>query len=148
MSSFNEINIDELVSSKAKIILRCPFSKCNARIIGFSDKLYQNLIVVENAPQMMGISKESEVHTGRFYTIDDVWDFDNMAVSRATDTLSEPTIKENGEEVKFKIERILICSECDRGPLGFAGYKGDAPSDVKNLLYFLSGESVLYDVKA
>lgn len=75
-----------------------------------------------------------------FFKIDDVWDFDNIAVSKPTADLAKPTVADSS----FSILRLLICSECDRGPLGFAGHlNGD--SDVGKLVYFLSCESVLYD---
>lgn len=116
-------------------IVRCPFDSCNTRIIGLSPKLTSTMIRLANAPAMAGDGKS-------FLEINDVWDFDNVGVSRVA-----PELKESEAVGQLsKVERLLVCGECDKGPIGFAGYVNAEDSDVKNLRYYLSCESVKYDV--
>lgn len=119
-------------------IVRCPFSPCNARIIS-SENLPQ--VSVQNSPQLVNIQKDQQHDT--FYMIDDVWQFDNIGVLRPAEDLSQPTIEGSTD---IKIERLLICSECDKGPLGFAGFQGNE-TDIKKLKYYLSCRSVLYQLQ-
>lgn len=79
-----------------------------------------------------------------FFQVADVWDFDNIGVSKAVPELH----KSEAVGDLAKVERLLICSECDRGPLGFAGYVNAEDTDHKNLTYYLSRETVKYDVGA
>lgn len=110
--------------------------------------MHNSVATVTNAPQMMAVSKDSSEDLTGFYQINDMWDFDNMGVSRASEDLPQPLISVgDNEPVNFGIERLLVCSECERGPLGFAGYIGDVEKDPKNLRFYLSKGSVLYDVK-
>lgn len=114
-------------------ILRCPFEGCNARLIRLQPSLKSTKIVIPGAPKMTQESVD-------FFQIADVWDFDNIGVSK-------PAELESASDVPLaKVERLLICGECDQGPLGFAGFISADESDVKKLSYFLSCESVLYDV--
>ncbi|CAK7913103.1 hypothetical protein CAAN1_20S02652 [[Candida] anglica] len=125
-------------------LIRCPFKGCNARVI--PTKSLQT-VKVANSPQMTSLN-EKDTHT-EFYQVNDVWDFDNIGVSRPSDELEQPTITTaSGDELEIAVQRLLICSECDRGPLGFAGISsGDDEKDHKNLKYFLSCTSVLYEQK-
>lgn len=116
-------------------IVRCPFESCNTRIIGLSPKLTSTLIQLENAPSMAAEGKS-------FLAINDVWEFDNVGVSRIASDLKE---SESVGQLS-KVERLLVCGECDKGPIGFAGYVNAEDSDVKNLRYYLSCETVKYDV--
>lgn len=77
-----------------------------------------------------------------YLQIKDVWDFDNIGVSKVVKEL------EKSEAVGdlAKLERLLICSECDQGPIGFAGYVNAEESDHKQLIYYLSCENVKYDL--
>lgn len=114
-------------------ILRCPFEGCNARLIRLQPALKSSQIVVPGAPKMTQESTD-------FFQIADVWDFDNIGVSKPAELESALSVP------LAKVERLLICGECDQGPLGFAGFVSAEESDVKKLSYFLSCESVLYDV--
>ena len=98
--------------------------------------------------QIPSVDEPRTESTSDFYKVDDVWDFDNIGVSRAVENLSSPIelALDPGEPVTLNIERLLICSECDKGPLGFAGISEKDAADVKNLKYFLSCNSVVYDV--
>lgn len=136
---------DFKAGKKASAIIRCPFGTCNTRIIPLSEKLISNELHIQNSPDMVQLSDNSNP-TSLFYKINDVWDFDNIGVSRPSDDIKQPIIRENDKTLNIKIERLLICSECDKGPIGFAGLE-EGLTEVKNLKYFLSCNSVLYDVE-
>lgn len=117
-------------------IIRCPFDRCNARIIKLLPLLASTKLQIGNAPKM---ASESSF----FFQVPDVWDFDNIGVSKAV-----PELKNEEEVGKLaKVERLLICSECDKGPIGFAGYVDSDDTNHKNLHYYLSCESVVYDIQ-
>lgn len=144
LKEYQEIFTEDL-PPEGKFLIRCPFKSCNTRIIPLSNKLTQQKCDISNAPLMLNISeKDSESVLGKYFKIDDVWDFDNIGVSRPSNSVQDPIIKENGEELNIKIERLLVCSECDKGPLGIAGFEGEE-TDVQKLKYFLSCNSVLYE---
>lgn len=143
---YNSIILD----CSKQIILRCPFQACNVRIIPCSEKLLASKIQLEQTPTMMMPSGETKHEEEYFFRIDDVWDFDNIGVSRPASDLAMPIlIPGTGEDdkIQLEIERLLICSECDKGPLGFAGIHSGEELDHKNLKYFLSCASVLYEEK-
>ncbi|GEQ67456.1 hypothetical protein JCM33374_g1121 [Metschnikowia sp. JCM 33374] len=129
-------SLHELGPELPEAILRCPFPECHARIIRLDAKLASTQVKLDNAPQM---TADSEL----FFTIADVWDFDNIGVSRPAPDLEKKTVAPLA-----RIERLLICSECDKGPLGFAGFVSEDETDVKKLAYYLSCESVKFDIPA
>ncbi|KAI5968253.1 hypothetical protein CANMA_002469 [Candida margitis] len=155
--SKNEIAPELLTSSTSSIILRCPFPSCHARIIAYSATATPS-VDIDHAPLCASIesyhSQKSDPKlsssTTAFYSIGDVWDFDNIGVSKPSEVLPDPiVVGANGHEdesEKVDVERLLICSECDRGPLGFAGIAIGEDKTHLNLKYFLSQNSVLYDV--
>ena len=158
LKSRDEIDLEQVLSSKTPIILRCSFANCQARIISCSSATPS--ADIDNAPSCVVIEsyysnpsdpKPSSLST-KFYCINDVWDFDNIGVSKPSEILPEPIIvgtqSHEGEQEKIDVERLLICSECDRGPLGFAGIVVGDERDHRNLRYFLSQDSVLYDVES
>lgn len=123
-----------LESQHTDAVLRCPFPQCLARIIKLSPDLCASLATIEDAPPMAKTST-------KFYQINDVWDFDNIGVSKPTQDFSA-----HGKGPLARLERLLVCSECDQGPLGFAGFLHEDDTDVKNLTYFLLSETVAYDL--
>lgn len=134
-----------LESGKASIV--CPFPRCNTKIISFTQALYDSRLRVDNAPPMLAIDqKELQQEdalsgTGNlFYRVNDVWDFDNIGVSRPS---QDPTLPLVDNET-LVVERLLICSECDRGPIGFAGVAESQENNHHNLKYFISCNSLLY----
>lgn len=103
-------------------IIRCPHTKCHARIIKPAGK---HVIVEQLATGLVFITPEESVESDdKFIQIGDVWDFDNIGVS-----------KEFQDEKLTGVDRVLICSECDRGPIGF----------VRDNVYYLSLKSVVYE---
>lgn len=125
----------DLKSNPSPGIIKCPFDSCNTRIIGLTPKLHSTIIHLGNAPSMAAEGKS-------FFEVADVWDFDNIGVSRVAEELK------SSEAVGqlSKVERLLVCGECDRGPIGFAGFVDAEESDVKNLRYFLLCDTVKYDI--
>lgn len=125
------------VSAHSQGVIRCPFDGCHVRIMPLTEKLLATQVALSNAPAMVCRSKE-------FFRVDDVWDFDNIGVSKPAAEL------EVSEEVGplAKLERLLVCSECDKGPLGFAGYTSPDEQDVKQLSYYLLCDSVKYHLGA
>lgn len=100
--------------------LRCPHAQCNARII---TRASQGTVSISTDIQFM--TRKDVVATDQFLMVNDVWDFDNVGVSRPTEDFTAQG---------YVVERLIVCSECDRGPLGFAFYEGE-DKDVKLLKY-------------
>ncbi|KAK6460190.1 Mss4-like protein [Scheffersomyces coipomensis] len=163
MVTYLHDNLPESVSASLStpapnsIILRCPFQKCNTRLLKLSSSYPQVSLNSDSSTsniKMINLKSLDEdpndtSQTSSFYQVNDVWDFDNIGVSRPSQELQQELLHVNhSKDDQFKIERILICSECDKGPLGLAGFnENDSNKDVKNLTYFLSCKSVLHDVK-
>lgn len=125
----------DLATADTSAIIRCPFDGCNARIIKLKPELAATKTTIANAPKM---AKDSVF----FLRIKDVWDFDNIGVSKAVLELVESQAVGD----LAKLERLLICSECDQGPIGFAGFVNADDTDHKQLSYYLSCENVKYDI--
>lgn len=115
----------------ALAIIRCPFDGCNTRIIKLSPALAATETEIANAPQMAKPLL-------RFFKVNDVWDFDNIGVSR-------PAAVGDAVDDLVKVERLLICGECDKGPLGFAGFVDASDSHHLKLHYYLACDSVSYE---
>ena len=118
--------------------VRCPFGGCNAKIISLAS-VAPGEMHVRNAPDMVQLNKEGN-DNNLFYKIDDVWMFDNIGVSRPSMALREASTGNGEESLSIKVERLLTCSECDRGPIGFAGFE----ANNSKIVYFLSCGGVLY----
>lgn len=150
-------------NSYKEFILRCPFEKCGCRIIAFkySDGvLDRNTVQVSETPECVHINKETleiskdEDGNGKktFFKVPDAWNFDNIGVSRPTE-IKQPVIH-GTNDLKVDIQRYLVCADCERGPIGFAGNVGNVGESedervqqASNLMYFLSAESVRFDRK-
>ncbi|CAI5755875.1 unnamed protein product [Candida verbasci] len=137
ITTYNEIDLKH-----DSIKLKCPFENCNTTLIKYSQDL--QLINVKNSPNLIKATAEKPIMNEspiQFYKIDDVWAFDNIGVSKPTEIKTAPEF----ENEIIQVERILICSECDKGPLGFAGIPLNKDNDHNNLIYYLNVESVLYE---
>lgn len=119
-------------------VARCPFPSCNTRII-LLKQVRESRVLVTGAPEMV-VPNQDTPRSDDFFRVDDVWDFDNIGVSRPAQDLPQPQVQDSN----VRIERLLVCSECDQGPLGFAGFE-DGDTDVKQLKYFLACLSLLYN---
>lgn len=120
-------------------IIRCPYSKCHTRIIKpnttkthdfENSKIAIDFLKVDN-----NTDQSNDGADGIFLKINDAWDFDNIGVSKEIPN----------DESEIKIERLIICSDCERGPLGFAKFDDDEKDkSVQNLKYYLHLNSCLY----
>ena len=86
-------------------VLRCPDGACGARIIA-REKLKTPTTAELGVWQASGVSL-----TEGLFLVTDVFDFDNVAVSRG---LNSPESPREGDV------RLLCCAECNQGPIGYA----------------------------
>ncbi|CAI8503142.1 hypothetical protein CAS74_000848 [Pichia kudriavzevii] len=58
-----------------------------------------------------------------FYRCNDMWEFDNVGVSKPTEDSEFIRLSqgEQGAVNQYQIVRYLVCGDCERGALGFAG---------------------------
>ncbi|ODV95100.1 hypothetical protein PACTADRAFT_50921 [Pachysolen tannophilus NRRL Y-2460] len=164
MAGMELIKYPELADLRNEsFVIRCPFKNCNSRII--DSKSTTSTIGIKGSPNLLRFSspvmisqEDNDEKLSNFYFVDDVWKFDNIGVSKPHDKHKDlrPIIFTQGDDngKKIYIERLLICSDCDKGPLGFAGFLIDQEiedtstinKDAGNLKYFLSCDSILYQV--
>ncbi|QLG71307.1 hypothetical protein HG535_0B03460 [Zygotorulaspora mrakii] len=136
---------------------RCSFEDCNSAIIDVNvdDVILLPSSVLRDAKLMQLSKKPSETQqTNEFLLVNDVWDFDNIGVSK--EVPEGFTNEENMREVQFehggsfwrmdKCLKYLICSDCDKGPIGFGcSLSNQAQRGAQNkVVYLLSLESVKY----
>ncbi|CCF56500.1 hypothetical protein KAFR_0B02020 [Kazachstania africana CBS 2517] len=107
----------------------CSFENCKCSIITIkdenSDMITEFATDMFNALQLMQ-QREEDLTNSEFFITKDVWDFDNIGVSK--DIPSEILEQDNLNKFVFKyaddqykIDRCLkylICADCDRGPIG------------------------------
>ncbi|EGV61356.1 Guanine nucleotide dissociation stimulator for Sec4p [Yamadazyma tenuis] len=119
--------------------VKCPFPNCDTKIISYTEPLRESVVQIPSAPEMVNLEKTPS--SSKFFRISDMWDFDNIGVSRPLEQYTDFKI----DSQTFDIERILICSECDKGPIGFAGhFNHDTEKSPNTLTYFLSCNSMVY----
>lgn len=67
-----------------------------------------------------------------FYKAKDIWEFDNIGVSKPPSSLQEAEVikvkSEDGDVHNYAILRYLVCGECDKGVFGFGGFLTDFES--------------------
>lgn len=107
----------------------CTFSDCGCKIIKVDTtpivKLPSNVLDKFHLMQKgKDQHKDQEIDGySNFLLINDVWDFDNIGVSKEIPTTSEILDHiefEYGNE-KWEINKhlkYLVCADCDRGPIG------------------------------
>lgn len=120
--------------------VKCPFPNCDTKTIAYNQKLKDSIRIISNPPEMVNINaSETDV---KFFEVNDMWDFDNIGVSKPLEEFKDFKI----DSKNFEIERLLICSECDKGPIGFAGHFEDEEKLPNTLKFFLSCKSMKYDI--
>ncbi|KAH3676267.1 hypothetical protein WICMUC_002144 [Wickerhamomyces mucosus] len=134
-------NYSSSLDLSKKLIIRCPFSKCHTRLIQTHSPNIQELDIksikflkTTNPDTNPTTIEEHDSNLNKYIKIDDVWDFDNIGVSKEFNQDQSDSVK---------LERLIICSDCERGPLGFATFE-DNSTDVKDLKYYLHLDSVVY----
>lgn len=118
-----------------KTIIRCPYSKCHARIIKPTNQSIQKFQLSQNFLKINELT--DTINDDEFLRVEDAWDFDNIGVSKEVPNKEE-------EKDDDDIERLIVCADCERGPLGFAKFDKDDIKDVKNLKFYLHLNSCLY----
>lgn len=129
----------------------CPFDDKTKliRIPKETDKLYTQIDVkfnkesnkISNPSKIYKFikSKTSEPSVHRalkiyqnnnlFYKAKDIWEFDNIGVSKPPKDLKNPEFirlkTSDGDVHNFAVVRYLVCGECDKGVFGFGGYLSD-----------------------
>ncbi|SCU89348.1 LAFA_0E17414g1_1 [Lachancea sp. 'fantastica'] len=109
--------------------LRCPFTECNCAIVDLDESRYAS-VSPEICKELKLMLPSSEATSdGLFSVFEDIWDFDNIGVSRAVpDGLVNVPAATTTDNLRFKfrnktyqlhkLQKYLICADCDRGPLG------------------------------
>lgn len=133
------MNFDQIEGDKGHV--KCPFPNCNTKIIPYNKSLKDSIQIICNSPEMVNV-EESEIQL-EFFKIKDMWDFDNIGVSRPLQEYKDFKVNDK----RFDIERLLICSECDKGPIGFAGHYEDEEKLPNTLTFYLSCKSMKYDIQ-
>ena len=130
-------------SNENKLRATCPFEKCASKIISYQDNQLVELPSYLSELYKLMRSSESENDATRtqgtkFLVTQDIWDFDNIGVSKSLDSLdlehrvqvltdaghaqySFKNIVIPYKNTNYKIVKALkylICADCDKGPLG------------------------------
>ncbi|CCE62730.1 hypothetical protein TPHA_0D00870 [Tetrapisispora phaffii CBS 4417] len=104
--------------------LRCSFTDCNSMIINLDDdKIVSMSDEIYAAFKLM--QQKDGSHNNKFMIVNDIWDFDNVGVSR---DIPEQVVDNNGELIEVEISdeqwsiskclKYLLCADCDKGPIG------------------------------
>lgn len=121
--------------------LICPFDQCKCCIIPLEKGTQVTLPLQVYKDLNIFLPTKEHCPQGKFLMVNDVWDFDNIGVSRNIPDLKgfDMSVSCEGETV-FTINRVvkyLICADCDKGPLGIvceARSKDGLDTKVINLL--------------
>lgn len=141
---FNTDKLELHLAAHNKIKTQCLFSRCSTDIIPVTGELFTTRIELSHTPEMLVPDETNDNQPNIFYRVNDMWDFDNIAVSR--DAGIDTTVVLPDTDTKLTIERLLICGECNKGPIGFAAKHEADSADPKNLVYFLACNSISYIV--
>lgn len=132
---------------------KCPFN-CKTNIIRFSGPLDEDRKFTVNKSSskykfVSCISNSTDSNDDQIlYLVDSAWDFDNVGVSKESsgEEMGKSFVKMTtiaGVSQEFVICRYLTCGVCDKGAIGFAGYrKNDEPLkkgiNPNDLSYFVA----------
>lgn len=96
--------------------------------IGNPSKVYKFVKCKTSEPSVhraLPIYKNNNV----FYKARDIWEFDNIGVSKPPPSVHEAEIikvkSEDGDVHNYAVVRYLVCGACDKGVFGFGGYLTD-----------------------
>ncbi|KAL6941260.1 hypothetical protein ACO0RG_002387 [Hanseniaspora osmophila] len=131
------------LSNDSRMRATCPFEKCASKIIAYQDD--QVIELPSYFSELYKLMKSSEsvndatrILPTKFLVTQDIWDFDNIGVSKSLDTLDlehkvQVLAEEGNAQYSFKnivipykntnykivkALKYLICADCDKGPLG------------------------------
>ncbi|KAK5780430.1 guanine nucleotide exchange factor DSS4 PWA37_002600 [Arxiozyma heterogenica] len=125
----------------------CAFSDCRCRILKIdSAPIVKVPSMVLDKFHLMQKSKDQDLEEYTdFILINDVWDFDNIGVSKEILANSEilDRVEFEHDNRKWQIEKhlkYLVCANCDKGPIGVVcSTKSDNQTKI---IYLLSIPSV------
>ncbi|CAB4254361.1 similar to Saccharomyces cerevisiae YPR017C DSS4 Guanine nucleotide dissociation stimulator for Sec4p, functions in the post-Golgi secretory pathway [Maudiozyma barnettii] len=141
----------------------CAFEACGCKIITINDA---NIISLPNTAldtfRLMRHRKEVEQDNNKnsdFLIVGDVWDFDNIGVSRDIPATNITDVTEGSlitaDDFVFSHEdkiwtitkcvKYLICADCDKGPIGMVCEIADkSTGSDKKIVHMLSLKSVTH----
>ena len=144
----------------------CAFEACGCKIISVADDnvVTMPVSVIDSFRLMRNVKKDNAAPASspnaEFLVVGDVWDFDNVGVSKdippsnitvIVDTESTPveetTVYEYSHENKTwqitKCVKYLICADCDKGPIGMVCEVAESGNAANTkLVHLLSLSSV------
>ncbi|EDO14519.1 hypothetical protein Kpol_274p2 [Vanderwaltozyma polyspora DSM 70294] len=134
---------------------KCVFDNCNSQIITVDESK-----VIEWSSDVYDIFKLmqnniKDVSLGKFLIVNDIWDFDNVGVSKEIPQDLELQLDDSKFILNFKGNtwevtkciKYLICADCDKGPIGMVCEIADVSNkDNKNQINLLSLNSINYEL--
>lgn len=120
---------------------KCAFPGCNSAIIEVTDSRIAHLPA--HAVDTLQIMQRKDSSDDRFVIVEDVWDFDNIGVSKELPLAPTDEISFDWNSTSHTVTRCikyLVCADCDRGPIGVL-----AQTTEGRQLYILSLASTVTD---
>lgn len=103
----------------------CAFTECGCKIIKIDNAPIVKLpsMVLDKFHLMQKSKNQDAEGYSDFILVNDVWDFDNIGVSKEIPTNSEilDHIEFEHDDEKWQINKhlkYLVCADCDKGPIG------------------------------
>lgn len=128
----------------------CSFKECSCKIIKLESapivKLQNSVLDTFQLMQQHKSETTNEQADVEFLLIKDVWDFDNIGVSKDIpshqDVVEDIAFELDGQQWKIDQHlKYLICADCDKGPIGIVcSISND--DNKKDTVYMLSLPSV------
>lgn len=128
----------------------CSFDNCHSavitinenNIINLPEQVHNQFKLLENRTM-----QDAPLSENNFLVVPDVWDFDNVGVSRE---IPSSLLADSGNMGEFifdygnsswkikKCLKYLICADCDKGPIGIICQVQDQENDQERVLHLLS----------
>lgn len=138
----------------------CAFKDCGSKVIKINEANIVNFpdSIIDAFRLMRDRSNESKEQV-EFLIVNDVWDFENVGVSKDIPPPNITLMKDNEtdleEEVSYEFNhdnktwkilkclKYLICADCDKGPIGMVCEAAEKENDsAKKAINFLNLGSV------
>lgn len=115
-------------------------------IVSLPEGAYSQFKLLENRAE--GYAPTSD---NNFLVVPDVWDFDNIGVSR---DIPSSLLGDLGDKDEFTFDygdsswkikkclKYLICADCDKGPIGLICQVQDQDNDEEKVIHLLSLRSL------